>query len=219
MSRGTWQEQSGAGKAVLKSLGEDVRKKKELFVLHNNLLDQANARGSTRASQLIDIWVQSAANKGWAWSNTDLVDELSETQANQLLRESRKLGMAKLLLAAAAGHGLADTITAIEKGGPLTRYPVRNSRFRLRVLEGGVVDYRRGLPFSALEHHDREPRPLEAGELFEGGLSSIQSAPAMGGELFGVEPFLRRAIFSGLVSPASGEPRVELELLTKTQGK
>lgn len=100
----------------------------------------------------------------------------------------------------------------------------QNWRVRLEPFESGVVQWRAS--GGAGGGSGGKSRLLERGEVMEGRngtIGAIDSVPAIGGELImdfeGEERFLplRKGIHvTGLVSPETGEPQADLQILEKT---
>lgn len=204
-----WEIQTGRGASILTDLGEAVRLRARLGPPTAQLEDEeVEARKASEA--LVDYGLEKTSADLKVITARPLVDRLMRAQQLHLAETE-------------VGRILVDRIHNLEGKNHLqtASYHRRdNLRVHIVPLVSDAVFWhvRSGWP----KMRERETRMLEAGEEREGyvgALESLIAAPAVGGQLalaWGGSFIERNLVHAtGLVSPQTGEPQVELEVLAR----
>jgi hypothetical protein len=200
----SWEIQPGKGADILASIGEDVR-------LHASLgVPTAQLEAKEASEAIVDYGFEKTAAEVGVVTARSLLNRLMRAQQLQLAE-------------AHVGHILATRIHSLERNNHLqTASYNRRDNLRVRIVplvaEAVFWHVTSGWP----RGREGETRMLQAGEEREGHFGfnhSLISAPAVGGRLAldagrgFLEP--HGVIVTGLVSPETGEPQVDLEILTR----
>lgn len=204
--RKSWEVQHGKGARILAQLGKDTQLRARLGVPTSQLRLEA-AGADLHASEIIYAQLTELALVAGTVSCEAIIGRLS-------LPEQRQLVTAQV------GRSLVSMVDEFESRRYLTPEP-HSWGVRITPLFEDAVYWKvvSGWP----KVRERESRTLQIGEIREGntGFSgSIISAPAIGGQLVmysGGNPLERNMIYvTGLVSPQTGDPQAELEILAKS---
>ncbi|HEY5442164.1 MAG TPA: hypothetical protein VIJ68_01350 [Candidatus Saccharimonadales bacterium] len=203
-----WEIQPGVGARILEGLGEDVRLRAQLGPPTAQLEAEA-IEARTAVGAII--------NYGYEKTVADLGVVTARPLVDRLLREQQRH-----LAKAQAGAVLLQRIKDLEGRTHLQKASDQR-RDDLRVRMVALVPYAVERHYEEGWFNERTSKTLQPGEELEGCLrdlldDSIISAPTVGGRLTmeseRVFSWQSRTV-TGLVSPETGEPQVELEVLAR----
>lgn len=201
-----WEVQPGLGEAILAGIGNDVNRRRQIgpSIPTMELVAQANI-------QTADILLARQTQRTRVPFDMDHESPLSDYAARLTQRQ---------LQAALDLRKLIEEAREIEErehwgqGHP-------HFRVRIKALEPDAVGWRKsgsagGSPTKG-KQEILEPGEARTGR--SGSIGSIASAPHLGGQLLmdfeGMNPLRKGIYVTGLVSPDTGEPQVDLQILTK----
>ncbi len=203
-----WELQPGMGEAILAGIGQDVRERRQIgpSVTMMDLIAQAH---------------EATADVLHA-ENMELVADADERALEALAGEYEGAEYAQRSQAEdmRARIGEARRIAGKEHLGNIPQW-----RFRLEVLEAGVVEFKK-MGAAGGGNKAKDSGILKPGEVIQGlsgAVGLITSAPESGGELIYDFPgdvrrpwHIRQCMHvTGLVSVETGEPNVDLQVLMK----
>jgi hypothetical protein len=209
MFKRSWEVQPGMGEAILTGLGNDVHMRKRLGPSTPRLILLGDVHEQT-ADILIAERLREVAT---------VEDDISLEALTRRFTRAEQTQLAK----ARAMRSLIERVEELEGREYLGNDHIW--RVRINPLESGVVGWK--ATGGGGNSGEGEMQMLKAGKVKEGMsgvVGSITSVPELGGELVmdfeGEDRLLprRKGIHvTGLVSPETGDPQVDLQILAKKQ--
>jgi hypothetical protein len=204
----SWEVQQGRGARILAGLGQDVRLR-ATFGGPTARLEAEAAEAEKAAEAIVDYGIQKTTADRRVVTSSSLFDQLLRSQ-------QRHLAQAQI------GRSLLEELHQLE-GKNYLRTASYGGRDNLRVRVIPLIPD--AVRWDSNEGWRNEPKSemLSVGDAKEGRFGYnhlLISAPDLGGQLTMYDRtghiFYRPAMVTGLVSPETGEPQVELEVLART---
>jgi hypothetical protein len=198
MTKAGWQVVPGMGEQLLKGIGQEARLWNR-FANRSDYLAERVERLQENSSSMVQKVIDSAVMEGDLTDFESLAHRLDGSQRWEIIRAQ---------LASAA----MKRLTSLGQGLTLGQ----GNRARLTVMKSGVhakrlMSWQEPLP----ELLASSPQ-LEVDRVVEGTMYDLRSSPKLGG-LLGLKAMFLNTYIHGLVNPATGDPRVNLEVFARPE--